>query len=204
MDNTFKRQTAYKIKIGDIFKGKPILDGDRLLFVELGNKKLSRVNIVANVIEKYSSDEKQFISFTIDDASAQIRLKAFGDDVLKFREIEQGDTVMVIGLIRMYNNEIYLIPEIIKSKDPRYLMVRKLEFEKEKPEEILDPKKILAISDQIIKKIKDSEPSGINTDKIVFELKESPELISQEIKKAMEQGIIYEPRPGIFRYLGID
>ena len=29
-----------------------------------------------------------------------------------------------------------------------------------------------------------------------------PSLINQEIKKALEDGIIYEPRPGIVRYLG--
>lgn len=203
MDNNFKRQTAYKIKVGDIFKAKPILDGERLLFVELGDKKLSRINIVANIIEKFSSDEKQFISFTIDDASAQIKLKAFGDDVIRFANVEQGDTVMVIGMIRSYNNEIYIIPEIIKTKDPRYLMVRKLELEKNKPAE-LDPKKITAIADQILEKIKSSEPEGISSEKLILELKESSELVNQEIRKSLEQGIIFEPRPGVFRYLGID
>ena len=203
MDSGFKRQTAYKIKIGDIFKGQPVLDGERLLYVELGEKKLSRVNIVANIIEKFASDEKQFISFTIDDASGQIRLKAFGDDVLKFKELEQGNTVMVVGLIRNYNNEIYLIPEIIKVKDPRYLLVRKLEFDKLKPVEV-DSKKVMAIADKILEKIKISEPEGISETNLINELKESDDLVRQELKKAMEQGIIYEPRPGLFRYLGMD
>ena len=29
-----------------------------------------------------------------------------------------------------------------------------------------------------------------------------PEIISQEIKKLLEEGIIYEPKPGRVRYLG--
>jgi DNA-binding transcriptional ArsR family regulator len=30
----------------------------------------------------------------------------------------------------------------------------------------------------------------------------NPQIISQEIKKLLEEGIIYEPRPGRVRYLG--
>ena len=96
----FKRATAYKLKIGDIFSGKKILDGERFNFLELGNKKINRINIIANIVEKYSSSEKQYISLTIDDASGQIRLKIFGDDVQKFSDINQGDSILVIGLLR--------------------------------------------------------------------------------------------------------
>ena len=110
---------------------------------------------------------------------------------------------MIVGLLRSYNNEIYINPEIIKVKDPRYLLVRKLEFEKDAPK-VIDNHKILAVADQILKKIKESEPGGINAEQLIMELKETPDLINQEIKKALEQGIIYEPRPGILRYLGIE
>jgi len=200
---SFKRAIAYKLRIGEVFKGKPVMDGERFSFLELGDKRISRINIVANVVEKYSSEEKQYIALTIDDASGQIRIKIFGDDVLKFSNISQGDTIMIVGLLRSYNNEIYINPEIIKVKDPRYLLVRKLEFEKDAPK-IIDNHKILAVADQILKKIKESEPEGINAERLILELKETPDLINQEIKKALEQGIIYEPRPGILRYLGIE
>ena len=200
---SFKRAIAYKLRIGEVFKGKPVMDGERFSFLELGDKRISRINIVANVVEKYSSEEKQYIALTIDDASGQIRIKIFGDDVLKFSNISQGDTIMIVGLLRSYNNEIYINPEIIKVKDPRYLLVRKLEFEKDAPK-VIDNHKILAVADQILKKIKESEPGGINAEQLIMELKETPDLINQEIKKALEQGIIYEPRPGILRYLGIE
>ena len=148
-----------------------------------------------------ADSESNFLSFTIDDASGQIRIKIFGDDVLRFGNINQGDSIMVIGLLRNYNNELYITPEIIKIKDPRYLMVRKLEFEKEAPK-IIDNQKLLAVAEQIIQKIKNAEPEGIGTDKLIMELGESADLINQEVKKALEQGIIYEPRPGVLRYLG--
>ncbi|HRZ85252.1 MAG TPA: OB-fold nucleic acid binding domain-containing protein [Candidatus Paceibacterota bacterium] len=198
----FKRQTAYKIRIGDVLKGKPIVDNGRFMFLELGDRKISRVNIVANIIDKYNSAEKQYISFTIDDASGQLRIKVFGDDVLKFSEISQGDTVMVIGLLRVFNEELYITPEIIKPKDTRYLLVRKLELEKEAPK-VIDKEQILVLADQILEKIKQAEPEGISYEKIIMEINSSsPDLINQEIKKALEQGIVYEPRPGMLRYLG--
>ncbi|MBS3073097.1 OB-fold nucleic acid binding domain-containing protein [Candidatus Pacearchaeota archaeon] len=198
----YKRHVAYKLKIGDVLQGKRIFDADKFSFIELGNKKINRINIIANIIERYSSAEKSYISLTIDDASGQIRIKIFGDDVNKFSNISQGDTILVIGLIRVYNDELYITPEIMKKKDPKYLLVRKLEFDKIRPKEV-DKNIILALSDKIIGKIKDSEPNGIGSDKLMEEFKEvEPSLINQEIKKALEEGIIYEPRPGIVRYLG--
>ncbi|MEM4625536.1 MAG: OB-fold nucleic acid binding domain-containing protein [Candidatus Pacearchaeota archaeon] len=201
MANDFKRHTAYKVRIGDLFKAKQIIDNNRFLYLELNDKKIFRVNIVANVIEKFSSDEKKYLSFVIDDASGQIRIKVFEDDFEKFSSISQGDTIVVIGLVRSYNNELYISPEIIKIQDPRYLMVRKLELEKQKTKTI-EKKDILALSDEINQKIKNSEPNGINIENLILEINAPPELINQEIKKALEQGIIYEPRPGVLRWLG--
>jgi len=202
-ENQFKRATAYKLRIGEVFKGKQIFDEDRFSFIELGDRKISRVNIVANVIDKYSSEEKQYISLTIDDASGQIRIKIFGDDVERFGEVGQGDTVMVIGMLRIYNDELYIIPEIIKVQDPRYLMVRKLEFEKAQPKPV-DNQKVMAVADKLIKEIKDAEPEGISIEKLITDLGEQADLINQEVRKALEQGIIYEPRPGVLRYLGVE
>jgi RPA family protein len=200
-EGDFKRQTAYRIKVGDVFKGRPIFDGERFSFLELGDRKIARVNIIANIVERYLSDEKNYMSLTIDDASGQVRIKVFGEDIARFEEIGQGDTVNVIGLLRSYNNELYINPEIIKKKDSRYLLVRKLEFEKTAPKPV-DNEKVIAVADQILKMIKDAEPDGIGVDKIIEELKENADLVNQEVKKALEQGIIYEPRPGVLRYLG--
>ena len=107
-------------------------------------------------------------------------------------------------MLRVYNNEIYITPEVIKKQDPRYLMVRKLEFDKQTPEPV-DNKKIIAVADQVVQKVKDAEPNGgIAIEQIINDLGEDASLINQEIKKALEQGILYEPRPGLVRYLGVD
>jgi len=199
----FKRNVAYKLKIGDILSGKPVLEAEKLKFLELENKKIVRVNVIANIIDKFIQDEeKKYGSITIDDASGQMRVKVFGDDIEKFSQLNQGDTILIIGLVRLWNNELYITPEIIKKKEPSFLLVRKYEIEAEIPKP-LDKDKILALKDKIMSMIKDAEKdNGVDIDRIILELKESPELINQEIKKLLEEGLVYEPRPGRLRYLG--
>jgi len=208
-DQQFKRNIAYKLRIGDILVGKPVFDNDKFLYIELGDKKISRVNLIGNIVDKYESDgEKNYIFLTLDDGSGQIKLKAFGEEELnKFKSVTQGQTATVIGNIRFWNNETYVQPEIIKEQDSRYLLIRKLELEKERKKstpKIENKQEIRAVKDQILKKIKDAEnEGGIDQDKIIMDLREiSPEIINQEIKKLLEEGIIFEPRPSRLRYLG--
>lgn len=198
-----KRATAYKLRIGDVLRGKPIIENERMNFLEIGDKQIIRANIVANVIEKYVSEgEKKYMAFTIDDASGQIRIKVFSEDVETFKNIEQGDTIMVIGFVRIYNNEMYIQPEIIKVQDPRYLLVRKLEFEKQMGKQV-NKEEIKAVKDVIIEMLKKAEnENGMDTDKLIMEIKANPEIINQEITKLIEEGLAYEPRPGRVRYLG--
>lgn len=209
-DEQFKRNIAYKQRIGDLLIGKPVNDEGRFSFLELGNKHIVRINIVGNIVDKYESEgEKKYIFFTFDDGSGQIKLKSFGDDAERFKNISQGQTVVVIGNLREFNNEVYIAPEIIKEQDPKYLLVRKLELEQERKKispMVENREQIVAMKDQILEKIKNSEEEGgIEIDEIIMsgELRNnSPDLINQEIKKLLEEGIIFEPRPGKLRYLG--
>src|SRR3989344_7571098 len=95
-----QRATAYKLRIGDLLRGKPIIENERFNFLELDNKQVIRVNVVANVVDKYQIEgtnnpneqdeairKKKYLALTIDDASGQIRIKSFGEDVGKFSEI---------------------------------------------------------------------------------------------------------------------
>lgn len=203
----FKRHIAFKLRIGDILMGNPILDGDRFLFLELGNKKISRTNVIGNIVDKYESEgEKKFLSLTLDDGSGQVKLRAFAEDVERFKNITQGQTVLVIGVLRSFNNELYILPEIIREQDPKYLLMRKLEVEKNKNQTVapIPQGEIRAVKDNILEKIKNSEEEGgIDTEKLILSLTDvSPEIINQEIKKLLEEGMIFEPRPGRVRYLG--
>jgi len=52
MDPQFKRNIAFKYRIGAILSGKQIIDGERLKMLEINDKQVVRVNLVANVIDK--------------------------------------------------------------------------------------------------------------------------------------------------------
>ena len=198
-----KRNIAYKFRIGAILSGKPILENERLRFLELNSKNIVRVNIIANIVDKYIQEgEKKFGSITLDDATGQIKAKTFGDDIQKFSNLNQGDTILVIGMLRYWNNEVYVTPEIMKKKEPTFLLLRKLELEAEEPKTI-EKEKLMQLKDKIIQMVKDAEKiGGIEIEKIILDLKEPPSIINQEIKRLLEGGLAYEPRPGKLRYLG--
>jgi RecG-like helicase len=203
----FKRHTAFKLRVGDILMGKPVMNGDRFSFLELGNKNIVRVNVVGNIVDKYeSSSESKYVNLTLDDGSGQIKIKTFGEDSDRFSRFSQGQTVVIIGTLRFWNNELYIAPELIKEQDPRYLLVRKLELEKEKSKnkDPLGRDEIIAVKDRILRAIKNAEEEGgIEKDLLIMNLKDiSPHIINQEVQKMLEEGIIFEPRPGKVRYLG--
>lgn len=203
MAEEFKRYVAYKLKIGDVLGGNHIIDGERLRFVEVNGNNIARVNLIANVVDKFiQDDEKKFASVTLDDASGQIKLKTFGDDIEKLKNFEQGDTVLAIGLVREWNKEVYLTPEIIKKKDPQYLLLRKLETDANKPIPV-DRKELTELKDKIITIIKREEPNGgADIKALLGELGAKQDILNTEIRKLLEEGTIYEPRPGKVRYLG--
>jgi uncharacterized protein len=204
MDNKqYKRNIAYKLRVGDIQAGKVVIEEEKFKQLELGDKHVVKINLVANITDKYIQDgEKKFASITLDDATGQIKAKVFGDDIEKFAELNQGDTVVVMGNLRHWNNELYITPDIIKKKDPVYLLVRKFEVESEKPK-MIGKEELSALKDKVISMVKDAEKdNGIEIEKIIMELKEHPDVINSEIRKLLEEGMIYEPRPGKIRYLG--
>ncbi len=219
-----KRETAYKVRIGEIFNGTPIVEDvaqdipnqsesfsgpvvkERFRFLELGDRKIIRVNIVANIVDKYSSEgEKKYATITVDDGTDQIKLKLFGEETNMLNELTYGDTIIVIGVLRSYNGELYIYPEIIKKTDPRYLLVRKLELEKTGgKKEIIVSEKTRGTRDEIIEIIKLGESAGgASTEEIILKVKSAqPESVNSEIIKLIEDGLVYEPRPGKVRWLG--
>ena len=162
MPEVKKRETAHKQRIVDLQRGNQIFEtvegNQRFKFLELGNKQLIRINLIANVIDKYVSDGvRRFASITVDDGSGQIRARVFGEDFHKFDNLSQGDTIVIIGFLKSFNNELYILPEIIRKMDTKYLLIRKLEIEKTYPTPSTEKKQeIKVLKDQIVFMIKKS------------------------------------------------
>ena len=121
-----KRWTAFKLPIGALLKAKLEFENERFKFALIDDKEIVRVNIVANVIDKYETEN--YSTLTLDDGTGTIRLKAFSDSVALLNNIEIAATVVVIGVLRYFNNELYIVPEIVKEVDPKLLLARKLEL----------------------------------------------------------------------------
>ena len=215
-----KRHVAFKLRISDLFRGNIIVN-DRFRCVEIGDKKIIRVNIIANVIDKFfSQGETVYAGITLDDASGQIRVKSFGEDTSKLNKVDIGDTVKVIGVLRYFNNELYILPEILIKVDSKWLVVRKLELSKgneklEKQEYYMyennkNREKIGAyieseelknkIREKILEILKKNE-EGINVDKIIIDLEFDVDKINSVITEMLENAEIYEPQPGRIRLL---
>jgi len=227
-----KREIAHKMRIGDILSGTPIVEEipqeaapnpneeianatqakERFRFLEFKDKRIVRVNIIANIVDMYNSaGDKQYSTLTVDDATGQIRIKAFGDSINLINSLSHGDTILIIGVLRIYGGEVYVSPEIVKKTDSRYLLIRKLEIEgkaknKEYGKEEIKNKeeKPKTSKEMIIELIKSSgDSSGISTEDIILKINSAnPEAINSELIRLIEDGLIYEPRPGRVRWLG--
>ena len=128
------RQTTVKIRISDLVNSKFIkkegLEPSYVL-TELG-QKISRANLVGTIVDKFMSEDGNYSSITVDDDSDSIRVKAFKEDSNIFSNLEIGDLITVIGKVREYAGENYVIPEIVKKiADPNYESLHRLEVLKQ-------------------------------------------------------------------------
>ena len=143
------RQTAKVSRISDIIDGnfdrKEGMEPSYVL-TKLG-EKISRAKIVGAIINKFMSEDGNYSSATIDDDTDAIRVKAFKEDADFFDKFNVGDNVLLIGKVREYNGENYIIPEILKKSEINYENYHKLKVLKK----LLEKKKI----NDIIQKQKD-------------------------------------------------
>lgn len=129
MEGLQKRQTAYKVSIATITKGKYVKNtGWEPNYLEIGREKISRVNIIGVAVG--ISQNGSYETLYLDDGSGKISIKSFENPSL-FLKNQIGDILMVIGKPREFNNEIYLIPEIVKKiNNKKWIDVRLLELQK--------------------------------------------------------------------------
>ncbi len=210
-----KRQTAVKCTIKQIKEGNYVQKhGWDPNYIEIQNKKISRVNILAAIISKESN------TITIDDGTSNIAIRFFNEPE-KADNLSIGDIILIIGRPREYNNERYIVPEITrKIQNKKWIEHRKKELElqettterqpsKEKPleeepkqaakppaqEEYLDnePLKLL----ETIKQLDKGE--GADTETIIKESRVKN--AEKHIQDLVNEGEIYEIRPGKLKIL---
>jgi RPA family protein len=91
-------------------------------------EEVSRVRILGTVVAKFVGEEERYAFVTLDDGTDTIRLKVFKTSK-PLGSLNIGDIVDVIGKVKEYEGERYLIPEVvIKVDDPNYEILRRLEL----------------------------------------------------------------------------
>ena len=209
--NTVGRMTAYRVWLSDIKERE--LKQHTPPYVDINGRRVSRVNIIASVVDKFVSENKNYSSLTLDDSSGQLRLKAFADATKMINGIEIGDIILTIAKIRGYNEETYLVPEILRKASSKEALLRKLELilehgkresnyrptlikksqqqkiqEQANPEETAKEKLRALIS-------KLDEGEGVEIKKLE-ETYTDKEKLAKFIEDFLSQGEAYEPRPG--------
>ena len=138
------RQTAFKVLISDLINGNYVQqEGWQPNYVQVGDKQISRINLMTAVIDKQASES--LITITLDDGSGNITAKCFNEDTKKLQDINIGDFVLIIGKLRKYNEQLFIAVEIAKKVDPVWGKVRKIELPQEKtsPNQEKTPVKIV-------------------------------------------------------------
>jgi len=206
---TRKRQVAYKVKINDILKGEYVKEEGEWApnYITLGNKKISRVNLMVVVVSKQNLENANYQLLVVDDGSGRISIRSF-DENNNFDGIEIGDILLVIGRPREYLNEKYIVSEILKKiNNPLWIEVRKLELSNKKEAteqiekaEIKEEEIEEDVNTKIFNLIKEADNGeGADIEDII---KKSNIRKAEEIlKKLLEHGEVFEIRPGKLKIL---
>jgi len=217
IDNLKNDRTVSKmISIRDIIGGTYVQEQENEpnYLLTIKKEKIYRCNIMATILTKEKNGF--IINFTVDDGSGIIVVRSFEINKL-IEELKVGDTILIIGKIRIYNNDKYVSPEILKKIDPVWLKTRKISKNLDKPEEIvkninssqnteeiIEEEIIDNMEDfpfqKIIKLIKELDNGeGVFIDNILE--KSSLKDTEKIIEKMMERGEIFQIGPGRVKVL---
>ncbi|MFW9788653.1 MAG: hypothetical protein ACFFE1_13320 [Candidatus Thorarchaeota archaeon] len=128
-----ERITAVRASISDITNGTYSDDNGPHVVSPFG-VELRRVVLIGFVVNKFHRDaddtgKKRFESITLDDGTETIGVKVWGEDEANVLEgVKENILAMVIGKVRMYNDEIHVIPEVVRElTDPNFMSLHLME-----------------------------------------------------------------------------
>jgi RPA family protein len=199
-----KRETAMICIVDDLLRGNFVRTegwNPSYFSTELGD--VSRVNLMGVVVSKEPAG-----GLLLDDGSGRILLRSFEGS--SFTGLDTGDLVLVIGRPRTYNEQKYVLPEIIRKIDQRWGVYRQLQIE-------ILRKKIRPVKREVRIPIKEDEQPVNYYQRILAFIRDldtgsgadTEEVIKRSgapngdalIRKLIEEGEIFELRPGKLKAL---
>ena len=226
--NKFVRQTAIKTTIQEISHSTFInTDPETPHHIQtLHHGKVFRVNLIGIIIQKEKVGS--ITNMLIEDQTGQMVARSF-EELAYLKQVKVGDFVVIIGKVRMYNNEKYISPEIMKATSAAWLKVRMLELQgmveldvkkEEISPSIVEEKIVETIEKPIIEEISEEtkeQEKLLPIEKITQLIKKLDqgegvlieEIIEQSIlddteqliEKMMESGDIFQNQPGRVKVL---
>jgi len=126
-----ERGTAVKLRIRDVVEAEFHRSTERFepnYILTKRGVRASRVRLLGIVVAKFVSEDGSYSSITIDDSSATIAVRAFRE-VDPLVKVRVGDTVDVVGKVKEYEGEVYVLAEAVRVlDDPHWELVRELEL----------------------------------------------------------------------------
>lgn len=213
-----KRATAYKVRISDLVSGKWVEKPDGRYVLTGSGLEVQRARVMGTVVDKFVNPQSEYGSITIDDGTETIRVKVWRVQSSQLESVQTGDIVDVIGKVRQYRDEIYLLPELIISvDDPNWELVRELEIMAFNPRGEVRPLEEVGVSEstppteeinlidkigsvlEVIEELDEGE--GVDFDTIKSETGLSSKELESCLIELLSDGTIYEPRPRTYRKL---
>lgn len=211
VETTFlKRQTAYRVWIKDLHNKEVMIDENGLKYLKIGDHNVMRVNIFGVVIDK--SNAENYANIVVDDSSANMRMRVWGDDISFFEDLKVGDRVFVIGRWSEFNEERYVRPEIVTSVDMDWSLLRRLQLIKEYG--VPNHEEKVIVKEELTEDVEEVEPSLVAREAVLNIIEKHDEadinLIMKDSKLAKEklqsaimdllkEGEIFSPKMGYYR-----
>lgn len=226
-----QRKPAFKVWISDLSGGELLQEPGEfgMHYLTLKGNNVSRVNLIGNVVDVFFNPEKGFSSVAVDDGSGAVNVRAFKEDSTMLEGLKIGDMVTIIGRIREYNNDRYILPEIVKViSDPNWELVRKLELLKEhglpKQQELKQIVEVKAenavvaesvggtvveevgnvtssVRGKILSLIEKADENGADHSFILSSLGLPEQEVGAVLKELLSEGEIYQNRPGKYKVI---
>jgi len=209
------RQTAYKVWFSDLFHSNYHRETGEWdpNYVLVHDMKVSRINAIATVVDKYVSDDSGYASLELDDSSGKIQVKAWKEDVRLLSQAAIGALILLIGRVKEFNGVIYLTPEIVRNIPISWGKLRRLELTKLYGEPAIYgsantvPRETVGqINGEIVtysarKRIMDVLGHGeeVKYDELVSQSGLKEDEVDNVVKELIKEGEIYMPRPNYLR-----
>lgn len=203
--NQQKRQVALKVEIQDILNGKYVKEEGWLPnYIQMGNKKISRANIIGVIVSK-DTGEENVSNFVIDDGTGRLPLRFFDGQP----NVIIGDIVNIVGRPREFGTDRYIVPELLRKIDQGWVKYRKYELSLNKTETNIEETQDIVeetqpedgnIAVKLIDAIKEIDSGNGASYEEISECAKM-EGIEDNLQKLLESGDIFEVKPGRYKVL---